>query len=93
MYYKNKLGELTPITIEEVNNLIDRNFGTICVLVNRKKTILKDNLQNAEKVRAHIASQLMAIDKDIKGMKERLVNSERVELSSLEQLRAKLENQ
>lgn len=93
MYYINKNGELSSITIEEVNNLIERNFDTICVLVNRKKTVLKDSLQNAEKVRAHIASQLMAIDKDIKGMKERLVNSERVELSSLEQLRAKLENQ
>lgn len=93
MYYINNLGHLTSITTEEVNNLIERNFDTICVLVNRKKTILKDNLQNAEKVRAHIASQLTAIDKDIKGMKERLVNSERVELSALEQLRAKLENQ
>lgn len=92
MYYINNLGHLTSITTEEVNNLIERNFDTICVLVNRKKTILKDNLQNAEKVRAHIASQLTAIDKDIKGMKERLVNSERVELSALEQLRAKLEN-
>lgn len=93
MYYINNLGHLTSITTEEVNNLIERNFDTICVLVNRKKTILKDDLQNAEKVRAHIASQLTAIDKDIKGMKERLVNSERVELSALEQLRAKLENQ
>ena len=93
MYYKNKLGELTPITIEEVNNLIDRNFGTICVLVNRKKTILKDNLQTAKKVRADIAKQLIAIDKDIEGIQEILANSEQVELSSLEQLRAKLENQ
>ena len=93
MYYINNLGHLTSITTEEVNNLIERNFDTICVLVNRKKTILKDDLQNAEKVRAHIASQLTAIEKDIKGMKERLVNSERVELSALEQLRAKLENQ
>lgn len=93
MYYINNLGHLTSITTEEVNNLIERNFDTICVLVNCKKTILKDNLQNAEKVRAHIANQLTAIDKDIKGMKERLVNSERVELSALEQLRAKLENQ
>ena len=82
MYYKNKLGELTPITIEEVNNLIDRNFGTICVLVNRKKTILKDNLQTAKKVRADIAKQLIAIDKDIEGIQEILANSEQVEFSS-----------
>ena len=47
MYYINKNGELSSITIEEVNNLIERNFDTICVLVNRKKTVLKDSLQNA----------------------------------------------
>ena len=93
MYYINKNGELSSITKEEVNNLIERNFDTICVLVNRKKTILKDNLQTAKKVRADIAKQLIAIDKDIEGIQEILANSEQVELSSLEQLRAKLENQ
>lgn len=82
MYYINKNGELSSITIEEVNNLIERNFDTICVIVNRKKTVLKDSLQNAEKVRAHIASQLKAIDKDIEGMRERLANSEQTEFSS-----------
>ena len=82
MYYINKNGELSSITIEEVNNLIERNFDTICVLVNRKKTVLKDSLQNAEKVRVHIASQLKAIDKDIEGMRERLANSEQTEFSS-----------
>lgn len=82
MYYINKNGELSSITIEEVNNLIERNFDTICVLVNRKKTVLKDSLQNAEKVRAHIVEQLKAIDKDIEGMRERLANSEQVEFSS-----------
>ena len=82
MYYKNKLGELTPITIEEVNNLIDRNFDTICILVNRKRTILENTLKSAEKVRASIANQLKAIDKDIEGMRERLANSEQTEFSS-----------
>lgn len=82
MYYINKNRELSSITIEEVNNLIERNFDTICILVNRKKTVLKDSLQNAEKVRAHMVEQLKAIDKDIEGMRERLANSEQVEFSS-----------
>lgn len=93
MYYRNKFGVVAELTTSEVENLIERNFDTICVLVNRKKTILEDDLQAAEKVRARVADQLMAIDKDIAGMRQRLADSERVKLSALEMLRAKLENQ
>ena len=78
MYYINKNGELSSITFNEGISLVDYNFDTICMIVNHKKAILKDNLQNAEKYRNSIVNQLTAIDKDIEGMRKRLKDIEQI---------------